>query len=406
MWMRGGVLLLEGIGSVRPTAVPDPVLVDVLDDRKVKVVGADGQRLEGWLPIASELQGMGFRNVFPALGLFAQVETPVLLDPDGPAVGRALDGAFVPIQNVDGAWARVSLPWVERATNERDPADLQRRDELTRSNEPFWISLADLGLDRHPLKAIKRDEIWIFRRWRILRLAPARASPVFAIARCMPARLVETREIDGHQAQRVAYRFEGIETQGWVEKPFPGTDYDYRCSRAIVKTGTAGAPPSAIDGLPLPAGFLPAQPFPDQPELPASIVEVFQPGRLLFVPVLRTRRLECAPYRVTKDRKYGRGFVPARPPTPDVVRLEYTLGLQPTGLTVFGPSTNYKNGTATSAACAHMLRFVQVHGDRLEMIGVHEELVAYHPDDLEVWYRDRRTCMEEGTSLQASTVCQ
>jgi hypothetical protein len=406
MWMRGGMLLVKGQGSGRLAAVPDPAPVNVLDGGGITLVGADGQELEGRLPSPSELQDMGFRNVFPALGLFAQVETPVLLGPDGPVVGRALDGAFVPIQAVDGIRARVSLPWVERATNEHDPADLQRRDELTRSDESFWVSLADLGLDRHPLQAIKRDEIWISRRWRVLRLAAERSSPVFAIARCMPAREVETKVNDGGRAQKLAYRFEGIEILGWAEKPFPDTDPDYRCSRTIVKASTETVHATTVDVPPLPAGFVLAQRFPDQSELPTSIVETFQPGKLLFLPVLQGRRLECAPYRVTKDRRYSRGFVRARPPSANVVRLEYTLGLQSNFLTVFGPSTHYRHGPATYTACAHTLRFVQVHRDRLEMIWGHDEPMAYHPDDLEVWYRDRGMCRQEATFARVSTACQ
>jgi hypothetical protein len=126
------------------------------------------------------------------------------------------------------------------------------------------------------------------------------------------------------------------------------------------------------------------------------------------VPVLGPKRLGCVPYRVTadKERKNARGFVRAKRPAPDVVRMEYGLGLHSNSLTAFGPTTYSTNGSSILIACAHEFRFVQVHADRLEMIGGINEPAAYHPDDLEVWYRNRQTCMKEATPLLASSACQ
>jgi hypothetical protein len=418
MWMRGGILVVNRDGSDVAVPVDDPVQVEPLRENQLRLVTGDGKTLEGRLPTKDELQALGARNVFPAVGLFAQREAELLLAQDGPSAGRVLDGAFVPVSGTFGGLAKVALPWVNRATTKADPSELARRGELEWNADPFWVRLDDLGLDRHSLAPVDRNEVWVARQWRVLRTAPERESPVFAVVFCMPARLAETRKLGELAVQRVDYRFEGVIVSGWVEKPFPDNNYDHRCTRMMVRTdssvtdtetasASADRPAVRAEGDLHPAGLLTAESFPEQDDLPSAIADAFKPGRIFFVPVMKALRLECAAYRVaTQRRKFVRRFVRLTPPAADIVHFEYGLGLQSNGVDISGPDIVHRSGQSTLAACMHRLRFVRLSSDRLEMVSTHDIPLAFHPDDVEVWYRSEATCKAQATSLQVSTACR
>jgi len=322
------------------------------------------------------------------------------------------------VRDTVAGFAKVDLPWVNRATTKADPAELNLRRELDWNGAPFWVRLGDLGLERHILAPVEKNEVWVARQWRVLRVAPEQESAVFAVVFCMPARLAETRRVGDVAVQRVDYRFEGVIVSGWVEKPFPDTNYDYRCTRMMVRpdpsiTDTETDSPSvdrpAIqpEGDLHPAGLVAAEKFPEQDELSDSITEAFKPGRTFFVPVMRSLHLECAAYRVTGQRKrHVRGFVRLKPPEANIIRLEYGLGLQSNGVAVSGPTIVHRRSDATLALCMHSLRFVRLTSDRLEMANTHDIPLAVHPDDVEVWYRSEVACKARATSLQSSTACQ
>jgi len=142
MWMRGGVLLAVPEGRAG-WLVPDPIQVEVGDDHRVRLVDGKGRTRVGWCPGFHDLRRMGIRNLFPALGLFAQTDGPLKVQPDGPTVGHVAKGAFVPVRNLGKVWTEVNLPFVSRLTAVNDTNPFKE-------SEPFLVSTTLLGLERQP----------------------------------------------------------------------------------------------------------------------------------------------------------------------------------------------------------------------------------------------------------------
>ena len=418
MWMRGGILVVNRDGADVAVPVNDPVQVEPVREDRLRLATGDGKTLEGRLPTKDELQALGVENVFPAVGLFAQRETGLLLARDGRSAGRVQDGAFVPVSGTLAGLAKVDLPWVMRLTTKMNPAVVGRRRELERSADSFWVRLDDLGLERHSLAPADRSEVWVARQSRVVRIDPEREDSAFAFVSCMPARLAETRMLGDLAAQKVDYRFDGVIVSGWVEQPFPDKNHDPRCDRMVVRkdssapdaeaaSSSAARPTVRVEGVLHPAGFITAESFPEQADLPNSIADAFRPGRTFFVPVMQSLRLECAAYRVAPDRKKSlRGLVRRKPPSADISHFEYGLELKSNGVTIDGPNIARKNGESSIGLCMNELRFVRVSSDRLEMVSTDGIPLAFHPDDVEVWYLSKATCEAQATSLKASTVCQ
>jgi hypothetical protein len=404
--MRGGVLLAEENGR-SGWLVPDPVEVQASNDGRVILVDGEGHTRTGWLPSPMGASTLGLQNVFPALGLFAQTEGSVKLAPDGPIVGRVAAGAFVPIRSLGHEWAAMDLPFVERGHRRNLPEESASYGSIAFDDERFFVPISVLGLERKPV-ATGGAYDWIPKHGHVLRLGPERTSRTFAVTWCLPGKVIEAKNNGERTEQRVRYHFEGIEIEGWTDRPFLEGHTD-TCSRYVderfQRLEQRDRDPMNAAIL-IPAGFQANRFVPEKNPLPQILVDASRRQKALWIPVVRKARLECARYRLGRHKKGSLYLAAAPPPDPEILRLEFSVALGPDRLGLLGPSTDTKEGRSMVAGCSNEYRFVRADSRVLEMIPSHLGVSSYHPDDVETWYADQRTCTERATFKQASSACE
>jgi hypothetical protein len=235
-----------------------------------------------------------------------------------------------------------------------------------------------------------------------------RTSRVFAITWCLPGKVIEDQAKDGKLEQLVRYRFDGIEIEGWADRPLLEGSTE-SCSRYVdekfLKFEQRDRDPMKTT-IPIPAGFLVNRFVPGKARPPRVLAEASRGQKALWIPVVRKARLECARYRLVRREKGSLYLAAAPPPDPDILRLAFSIALHPEGLGLLGPSTDTRAGQSMVAGCANNYRFVRADSRVVEMIPSHLGVSSYHPDDVETWYADQKTCTERATYAQTSSACE
>jgi hypothetical protein len=160
------------------------------------------------------------------------------------------------------------------------------------------------------------------------------------------------------------------------------------------------------DTRPIPQGFVANRFVPDGSRLPKVMADAFRYHKALFIPVIRKAKLECARYRVGRHAKGSAYLAAAPPPNPDILKLEYSIEVGPDALGLLGPAIEVRHGPSGAAGCSYEYRFVRSDSRMIEMIPTYRLVSSYHPDDVEVWYGDKRSCSERANFKQASTACE
>jgi hypothetical protein len=227
----------------------------------------------------------------------------------------------------------------------------------------------------------------------------------FAETLCGPMRVLRQKFGRGNRPihSLVAQYRDGFEVMGWAEHLIHSMQGEYRCPARVVfeKLGRQPA---------VPKGFVRSA----VTSAHRALKGLISAKRSVYWVRETPKGYDCERWR----------FAP-RPPGPNNGRLEtrmnrpgvrvttwygYFLGTDRI-LTLFGPNTQsvLKEGAVSSVsfigkACAESLTAVAVRPGRITMISNHTSkwrVSAYHPDDGQTWYLNRKACLGAASKMDA-----
>lgn len=372
--MRGAELLKSPNGPVAAD-VWNPLVVELLPDGRVKAHDSVGNPVEGYAPDPKAGPGGEERG----LGLFVQVEAPLSLDPRGPPIGRVLPGTYLPVLSVDACAAEVIVRGFARKL-------VSGSHGVLKAYVPVE-ALAPKDLTAKPSTRVlgaMRDH------HRRLLVEPGQPSTAFTETRCGRLSLLETRRgPNGETWQKVAQEEKGIEIQGWVDQPILEARGEDRCP--LRELGNIQVMSFDGDSSGLPDGFArPAEPD----ALAKEWEKLTKKERPVWIPVVDGEEIACREYKLK-----AKGVGLAREEEKDGRKATYSFGLRLSGehLSVSGGPCRGK------PSCSLKFLLVGLDAHRVALLPTSARVPAYHVDDTEPWFFDRRGCESHGGVDHAST---
>lgn len=374
--LRGGEVLASRNGPV-VADVWNPLTVELLPDGRIRARDPKGDPVEGFAPDAAGSVAGEERGI----GLFVQAEAPLLLTPEGPEIGRAFPGAYLPVASMDACRAQVLLRAFSAPSGGGPlkaflPADAVGAKELSLRPPPA------------PLRHVRDQR-------RVLRAEPGAASSAFAQTRCGRLEVLETgREPGGAEVQRVAQAEQGVELRGWVDRPIVDARGDGACPvRRLTRKEVVG-----FDGESgLPEGYAALG---DGAALSKEVERLFKRDRTVYVSLVDGLGARCEAFKV---RSKGTELVRAdqeKSRRADAWQVRLGEGR----LTLSGPCRG-------GGLCSLPYLLAGVKADRIELVPARDELasragdlLAYHQEDAEPWYLERAACEAHGGVDHASSL--
>ncbi|MBI2894507.1 MAG: hypothetical protein HYY06_13225 [Deltaproteobacteria bacterium] len=383
MWLRPGDQRFTGPeerGSILGRS-REPALVELLADGSVRAVEGD---LQGRLPPEARSWPTADRG----LGLFVQAHADLHLGaPDGPVVGRALPGAYLPVIEPGPRTTEIALPGYQIAIDNRWRPVRAFVDSRS-------LGTRELPLPPSPDAADFRDHA------RDLSVVPG--GPTFAQTLCGPLRVVEER--DG--LPRIAQHRAGVEVMGWARVGFERRRGDLACPPRVVERRW-----SMDEAAP-------------QPELPEGYVaadstlgdplgeRVRRGGRIFWLEEEGFDGLACTDWRIQAERgasdrvRLSSSFIDDSGDANLVVSsfiFEYAAAdsVHLPSVVLLGPQTEVRANrgrgpvrSSMSMGCGEIYTIVSADPERVRVVRGQYlfGLVGYHPEDAETWYLDRRAC--------------
>lgn len=370
---------------VVPTVAGSELLVELLPNGSLRTA-APSERREVKIPESTRR----WPSKSSGLGLYVQRKVDVFLgSADGPVIGTALPGAFLPVIAHAYPMTEVALPGYKvRNSADSDPVRV-------------FVDTSALGTDAiamppaDPPGADFRDHelpVW----------ASEDAPAPFTSTACGALRVVKR---DGDRTQITQYA-DGVEVQGWLAKEPEQRRGDNYCTPRVVrdgdrlgKSGSSGAPP-------IPPGYVAVASGSSRNPLRSAI----ENGASVFW-LIRGEEddLQCVEWRSKLVSRAGSNadsgasrFKGELRRTVDKDRRlvsTFELGFaggasKPSNVTLRGPTSFIGTRTTATALCGEGYTVVESAADHVTLVrgNYPRGIVAYHPDDTEIWYLSRERC--------------
>jgi hypothetical protein len=322
---------------------------------------------------------------------------------DGPVIGTAIPGAFLPVIAYGFPKTEVALPGYKvRSVANWDPVRV-------------FVDTASLGTDRSvvpPAQSTHADYL----DHELFMLAAEDATAPFASTACGPLRVVQR---NGERVQ-VAQYADGIEVQGWLSKRPEERHGENHCPPRVVRAHDRERNVGANGAQPLPPGYVSLSPRGASRD---PLKRAIENGASLFWLVRGDREEpKCIKWRaklvskegsqpdagvfrykaeirrvVDKDRRLVSSFDLDYAADGDSNRISVSLR---------GPTSFIGNKTTATALCGEGYEVVESTNDRVTLVrgSYPRGIVAYHPDDTELWYLNRERCAAAAEASDASTI--
>jgi hypothetical protein len=315
----------------------------------------------------------------PGERVFVRRTVPLRVDdPDGPIVGRAFAGAQLRLVGVESGWAAVQLD--ERRFGWRHYPIEEGTDLVD-----FVVLL--------PLDAVGRETVELeapelsgrLAAGFHTRLSAAPGGPPFAAIHCGPFRIVDERAGADRLEQQLATYHDGVELIGWADSEIRGTRGPVRCPPRALFAVPGEPPPQEV-----PEGMVLAR----REEVARAIGPALRRGAAIHFLVDGADGASCERMELRGDQLVGE-----REQRADgaVGRTSYGLHRTDTLIELTGPRFD-RGERVETVRCARFADVVGVDGERIAVVGADEmgggraRVHAYHPDDVELWFRTSEAC--------------
>lgn len=272
----------------------------------------------------------------------------------GPVVGKLLPGLRIQVLASTGAWAQVRLD---------PPVGLALPDDFRPWVEAAFLSEAPVPVDWEARAAPLERSVYAG-----MALSATPGAPPFLGEGC---RVVSVGATKGG-AVEVTQRAEGIVVSGWAQGPLRRGDCPPRVAlggsvEGLVRTRAK----EAIDAL----GRLASQ-----------------KARFFWIQPADDGRLRCAEW----SPSVSDGTLSGDEPTE---KVSYGFLWDGADVALTGPSVLQADGTSTTSPCMSRYRLAGVRADGIALIDLSTldveddaAILAYHPEDAEVWFFERAAC--------------
>jgi len=374
--LRGGEVLRSPGGPVAAD-VWNPLDVELRPDGRIRARDPRGDPIEGFAPEPKGTEAGEERG----LGVYVQTEAPLYVAPRGAEIGRAFPGAYLPVVSMDACNVQVLLRAFSPASG-GGPVKA-------------WLPADAVGTRELSLRAPPPPSRYVRDQRRVLRAEPAVAASAFAQTRCGRLEVLESRPVaGGAEIQRVAQVEQGVELSGWVDRPIVDARGEGGCPvRLLDKKQVV-----AFDGeSSLPEGYAALG---DGAALTKELDKLARKERTVYVPVVDGLAARCEAFRL---KAKGAELVRADPDKATKAET-WQVRLGEGTLTLSGPCRG-------GGHCALSYLIAGVASDRIVLLPDRDdlasraaELLAYHQDDAESWFFERRACEAQGGVDHASSL--
>lgn len=198
-----------------------------------------------------------------------------------------------------------------------------------------------------------------------LRLDDGRA---FAYTGCFELQVMEEQS---HRS-RVRVEQDGVVLEGWVDGLLP-TYGSAACPPRVL--AAASDWPTLAPDEPLPDHYRQPEQFEQSPQAVGSLWWLQQPD----APCEEWRWLEQDGELVLEHRS-------------DVKTVTYRAGIDGRKITLSGPAVRHSGGRWMQSPCFDVFQVVQADEAQWSLLHINELPLAYHEDDVEIWYRSAAAC--------------
>jgi hypothetical protein len=367
-------------------ATAHPILVELLPDGSIRTAEAPEQR--------EVIPPSGVRRWPTAdagLGLFVQRSVGLSLGaPDGPTIGKALPGAYLPIIAYGTRVTEVALPGYKV----RSPANWDPVRVFVDSN-----ALGTAVLSPPPAPPTKVDY-----RDHEVPISVEKGLQPFASTLCGPMRVLIR---DGRLSKVIQYS-RGIEVEGWLSKEPDGQRGSHVCPPRVVRKDSSSEDPQDGETSRTHVGYVSLGSGASSRDSLKTVINAA--GSLFWVVVGEDDELKCIEWQVKRRagdaQKSELGSLQYKVQLRRTVDKERRLatsfalsyspgeGVRPSQVSLVGP-TSYVGARAEGVAlCGEAYMIVESAADHVSLLrgGYPNGIVSYHPDDAETWYLNRQSC--------------